>query len=180
MKPWKGFSTLRFSIRSAAKFPCPLWAALHNELATHINLTLMLLWQEYKEVTPEGIQYSHFCDLYRKWREQQDISICQLYIAGEKLFVDYCGQTLPPGGRRAPSQQHGIGWVIHQIVSTRSKVGSIPPFFSSRTIKKGMVFHVLYYQNPQRPSHHSTPASMGACCSPASTAPCAVVPPRAG
>ena len=65
MKPWKGFSTRRFSIRLVVKFPLPDWNALHNELATHKNLTLMLLWQEYKEMTPDGFQYSHFCDLYR-------------------------------------------------------------------------------------------------------------------
>jgi transposase len=75
--------------------PLPDWNAIHNELATHKNLTLMLLWQEYKEVTPDGFQYSHFCDLYRDWHKRLDISMRQLHIAGEKLFVDYCGQTLP-------------------------------------------------------------------------------------
>jgi len=75
--------------------PLPDWNTLHNELGTHKNLTLMLLWQEYKEVTPDGFQYSHFCDLYRKWHKRLDISMRQLHIAGEKLFVDYCGQTLP-------------------------------------------------------------------------------------
>ena len=47
------------------KTPLPDWNALHNELATHKNLTLMLLWQEYKEQTSDGFQYSHFCELYR-------------------------------------------------------------------------------------------------------------------
>lgn len=77
------------------KTPLPDWNALHDELATHKNLTLMLLWQEYKEQTPGGFQYSHFCDLFRQWEKRLDISMRQLHIAGEKLFVDYCGQTLP-------------------------------------------------------------------------------------
>jgi len=34
--------------------PRPDWNALHHELITHKDLTLMLLWQEYKERDPEG------------------------------------------------------------------------------------------------------------------------------
>ncbi len=73
----------------------PDWAALHNELLTHKNLTFMLLWQEYKEREPSGYQYSQFCDLFRYWRGKLDLSMRQEHRAGEKMFVDYCGQTLP-------------------------------------------------------------------------------------
>lgn len=73
----------------------PDWVALHNELLSHKHLTLMLLWQEYKEQEPSGYQYSQFCDLYRHWRGKLDLSMRQEHRAGEKMFVDYCGQTLP-------------------------------------------------------------------------------------
>lgn len=73
----------------------PDWNSLHNELVTHKNLTLMLLWQEYKEREPNGYQYSYFCDLYRLWHKSLDVSMRQEHRAGEKLFVDYCGQTVP-------------------------------------------------------------------------------------
>lgn len=73
----------------------PDWAYLHNELLSHKNLTLMLLWQEYKEREPTGYQYSQFCDLFRHWRGKLDLSMRQEHRAGEKMFVDYCGQTLP-------------------------------------------------------------------------------------
>jgi len=73
----------------------PDWNSLHSELITGKNLTLMLLWQEYKELTPDGYQYSYFCDLYHKWHKRLDLSMRQIHVAGEKLFVDYCGQTLP-------------------------------------------------------------------------------------
>jgi transposase len=73
----------------------PDWASLHNELLSHKNLTLMLLWQEYKEREPSGYQYSQFCDLFRYWRGKLDLSMRQEHRAGEKMFVDYCGQTLP-------------------------------------------------------------------------------------
>jgi len=73
----------------------PDWASLYNELLSHKNLTLMLLWQEYKEREPSGYQYSQFCDLFRFWRGKLDLSMRQEHSAGEKMFVDYCGQTIP-------------------------------------------------------------------------------------
>jgi transposase len=58
-------------------------------------VTLFLLWQEYKAAYPEGFQYSQFCQRYRKWAGTLDLSLRQNHKAGEKLFVDYCGQTVP-------------------------------------------------------------------------------------
>jgi transposase len=73
----------------------PDWPVLHRELRTHKHLTMMLLWQEYKEREPSGYQYSQFCELFRQWRGKLDLSMRQEHRAGDKLFVDYCGQTLP-------------------------------------------------------------------------------------
>lgn len=75
--------------------PQPGWSVLHNELITDKDMTLMLLWQEYKERDPKGYQYSQFCELYRQWRKKLDLSMRQEHRAGEKMFVDYCGRTLP-------------------------------------------------------------------------------------
>jgi transposase len=58
------------------------------------HVTLQLLWYEYKQGNPQGYQYSYFCELYQKWRKQLDISMRQEHLAGEKLFVDYAGQTV--------------------------------------------------------------------------------------
>ena len=43
----------------------------------------------------DGYQYSQFCELYRVWRGRLDLSMRQEHRAGEKLFVDYSGQTVP-------------------------------------------------------------------------------------
>ena len=67
---------------------------LHLELKKK-GVTLQLLWQEYKEIHPEGYQYSQFCRLYHQWAEKLDPCLRQEYRAGEKLFVDYAGQTMP-------------------------------------------------------------------------------------
>ncbi|QSV44413.1 IS21 family transposase [Geobacter benzoatilyticus] len=80
---------------ASRKLPQPDWRALHDELVKHKKLTLMLLWQEYKEGEPSGYQYSQFCELYRQWRKKLDRSMRQEHRAGEKFFVDYSGQTVP-------------------------------------------------------------------------------------
>ena len=74
--------------------PLPVWADVHRELARK-NVTLMLLWDEYKAQYPDGLQYSYFAELYRAYAKKLDISMRQIHHAGEKLFVDYCGQTVP-------------------------------------------------------------------------------------
>ena len=59
------------------------------------HVTLQLLWYEYKQGNPGGYQYSYFCELYNQWRKGLDISLRQEHLAGEKLFIDYAGQTIP-------------------------------------------------------------------------------------
>jgi transposase len=59
------------------------------------GVTLHLLWYEYKQAHPGGYQYSQFCHLYRQWVKRLDVTLRQEHRAGEKLFVDYAGQTVP-------------------------------------------------------------------------------------
>jgi transposase len=61
----------------------------------HKGVTLQLLWSEYKKENPEGYQYSQYCELYRRWAKTLDASLRQVHRAGEKMFVDYAGLTVP-------------------------------------------------------------------------------------
>ncbi len=72
----------------------PDWNDIHKELR-HKGVTLFLLWQEYRQNHPEGYQYSWFCEHYRTWQGKLDVVMRQDHRAGEKLFVDYAGQTVP-------------------------------------------------------------------------------------
>jgi transposase len=74
--------------------PMPDWATVHQELKCK-GVTLFLLWQEYKARHPDGVQYSWFCEAYNKWAFQLDVVMRQRHQAGDKLFVDYAGQTVP-------------------------------------------------------------------------------------
>lgn len=77
------------------KHPEPDWTQIHQELQRHADLTLQLVWQEGRESHPEGYGYSRFCDLYRRWLRTLDLVLRQEHRAGEKMFVDYAGATLP-------------------------------------------------------------------------------------
>lgn len=73
----------------------PDCAAIHQELKRK-GVTKQLLWEEYKQAHGDaGYQHSQFCGYYRECRAQQKRSMRQLHLAGEKLFVDYSGATVP-------------------------------------------------------------------------------------
>ena len=73
--------------------PLPDCDYIHTELRKK-GVTLSLLWQEYKEQELHGYQYSQFCHRYRQWAAKIDPVMRQEHRAGEKMFVDYTGQTV--------------------------------------------------------------------------------------
>jgi len=74
--------------------PLPDWRTIHEELRKK-SVTLQLLWEEYREANPEGYyRLSQFCERYRQWKKHLDVSMRQTHKAGEKMFVDYAGQTI--------------------------------------------------------------------------------------
>jgi len=81
-------------VQVAEDRPVPDWTYIHRELRRK-GVTLMLLWQEYKQIFPHGYQYSRFCDLYSHWAGKLDPVMRQEHRAGEKTFIDYAGQTVP-------------------------------------------------------------------------------------
>ncbi len=77
----------------------PDWAEVRRQLSRK-GVTLQLVWEEYKQDHPDGFQYTQFCVRYRAWRETLDLPMRQEHKAGERLFVDYCGQTMPITDRK--------------------------------------------------------------------------------
>ena len=79
----------------AAGHAAPDFAHIHQELKRK-GVTLQLLWEEYSAVHPQGAyRYSQFCLHYGRFRASLKRSMRQLHRAGEKLFLDYCGNTVP-------------------------------------------------------------------------------------
>nr|WP_306768073.1 IS21 family transposase [Bradyrhizobium sp. MOS002] len=74
--------------------PLPDWGHVHAELRRR-SVTLALLWEEYRGHHPDGYGYSRFCELYVEWRHGITATMRQTHAAGEKLFVDFAGDTMP-------------------------------------------------------------------------------------
>lgn len=78
----------------------PDCAWIHHELKRHRHVTLQLLWEEYAQAHGAGAyRRSAFCQFYRRWEQRLKRSMRQRHFAGEKLFVDYAGRTVPIYGR---------------------------------------------------------------------------------
>ena len=73
--------------------PQPEWARIHAELRKP-GVTLLLLWEEYRAGQPDGYGYSRFCDLHAAWRGRLSPTMRQTHPAGERMLVDYAGQTV--------------------------------------------------------------------------------------
>jgi transposase len=74
-------------------FAQPDWTYVHGELRRQ-GVTLMLLWEEYRVVHPDGYGYSRYCELYTRWEGKLSPVMRQRHPAGERLFVDYAGATM--------------------------------------------------------------------------------------
>ncbi|MHB0889585.1 IS21 family transposase [Acidithiobacillus sp.] len=79
---------------SRVQRPEPDWSSIHQELGRK-GVTLELLWQEYREQHPGGYQYSAFCEHYRAYAKSLPVTLRQRHTPGERLLVDYSGQTVP-------------------------------------------------------------------------------------
>lgn len=75
-----------------SKRPMPDWAAIHLEYRKP-NVTISLLWEEYRAEHPDGYGRSQFCEHYRRWKGKLSPTMRQTHIGGEKMFVDYGGST---------------------------------------------------------------------------------------
>ncbi len=73
--------------------PEPNWAYVDSELRRK-GVTRSLLWQEYRADHPAGFGYAWFCDRYDTWKGRVSATMRQSHGAGEKVFVDYAGDTI--------------------------------------------------------------------------------------
>ena len=76
----------------------PDYITIHHELKKkqQSKVTLALLHEEYKEAHPtNAYSYTQFREHYVRFLNQINPSMRQVHIAGEKVFVDYSGLTIP-------------------------------------------------------------------------------------
>jgi len=73
--------------------PEPDFAYIDRELKKK-GITLFLLWEEYKSAHPNGCMYTQFCTRYREYRKKNSVYMRKVYKAGERMLVDWAGQTM--------------------------------------------------------------------------------------
>lgn len=82
----------------------PEYAHVHAELRRK-GVTLALLWEEYRAAHAGEMTYAYtqFTEYYREYVASLRRSMRQVHRAGEKLFIDYAGMSVPygDGGDRA-------------------------------------------------------------------------------
>ena len=86
---------LKTKITPRTAIPLPNWIDFYRE-SKRKGVTKQLLWQEYCERNPNNhYSYPQLCRIYKEWLGRQQPSMRQTHLYGEKLFIDYCGPTIP-------------------------------------------------------------------------------------
>lgn len=86
---------LQTKLTPRTAIPLPNWSKFHLELKKK-GVTKQLLWQEYVERNAANhYSYPQLCRIYNDWLSRQQPSMRQTHTYGEKLFIDYCGPTVP-------------------------------------------------------------------------------------
>ena len=73
--------------------PSPDWAYVEKELRRR-SVTRLLLWEEYRAANPDGFGYTWFCTTFEAWKQRARPSMRQTHVGGEKVFVDFAGDTI--------------------------------------------------------------------------------------
>jgi len=172
---------------SSGVIPCPDWSLIHTELRKK-SVTLRLLWVEYREDHPDGYGYSQFCALYRQWAKRLKPPMRLSHKGGEKVFVDYAGQTVPIVDRHTGEVYHAqifIGvlgasnytyteahesqqlsnW-IGAHVRMFAFLGGVPEIVVPDNLKAG-VKHPCRYEPDLNPTYHDLAQHYGTAVIPA-------------
>ena len=119
----RSFTGEAWQAAQSGSVPLPDFGAMRSELARK-GVTRRLLWREYREREPQGLEYSQDCELYRRWAKAQDVVMRLEHAAGDKLFIDYAGLTIGITDRRSgetlPAQVFVAAWVQARSSPTRA------------------------------------------------------------
>lgn len=72
----------------------PDWEYIYKEFKRK-NVTLLLLWEEFKAQNPDCVSYPRFCGCFKEYKQTLKISMRQDHKFGEKCFIDFGGMTMP-------------------------------------------------------------------------------------
>jgi len=70
-----------------------LFPSMETDLK-RVGMTRRLIWERYKGESPDGVQYSQFCEHFARFLSRHKISYVFEHKAGDKLMVDFAGKKL--------------------------------------------------------------------------------------
>lgn len=75
--------------------PNPDFDYIHSELKKHPKLNLQYMWEDYRLKDPNGLNYSQFCERYRRWKSDsgREITMHIEREPGKEMFVDWMGDN---------------------------------------------------------------------------------------
>jgi transposase len=121
--------------------PLPDWSHVHKELKRRA-VTLLLLWEEYRAEHTDGYGYSRFCDLYRDWCKTISPTMRQTHAAGEKLFVDFAGDTVPVFDAAIGIERRAHIFVA--VLGAFRAIGGVPKAVVCDNLKAGVTVACRY------------------------------------
>jgi transposase len=81
--------------RRLTKKRLPDWTYIHRMMRRK-HQTLERLWEDYRLSDPiDAFSYSQFTHHYRKFAVRVDLVMRQTHLAGDAVFVDFTGSTIP-------------------------------------------------------------------------------------
>ena len=113
--------------------PVPDWQRVHLELRRK-SVTLQLLHMEYKEQHPDGFQYTWFTEHYRQYAGRLDLVMRQEHVAGQKMFVDLAGQTVPIYDRETEAKIMEAQIFVSALGATKSSAIVMTPVAGLRIL----------------------------------------------
>ena len=138
---------------SRVRRPEPDWPAVHRELKRP-GVMLLLVWEEYRAAHPDGLL--RFCQLYRAWEGKLPVTMRQHHLAGEKLFVDYAGQTVAVIDPATATTREA------QIVASWGRPTSPTPRRPGRSLADWIGAHVRAFKFPSGVPHVVVPDNLKA------------------
>jgi len=125
----------------------PEYNYIHQELKQSkkekTKVTLMFLWEAYKEQYGDNAyEYTQFRVYYLRYKQKLNPSMRQIHIAGEKVFVDYSGVTIPIYDQKTGIITHAQVFVAVLGASGYTFVHATP----SQRQEDFILSHVLAYE----------------------------------
>ena len=99
-----------YRISRASDWPEVDWAKVEKDLSGR-GMTLMLLWEEWRETHPDGMSYPTWCRRFREWRPRRDVTMRQKppsRRASVRRLRRHDGSTPGRGGRARGAGVRGL------------------------------------------------------------------------